>query len=90
MSIPEGSILAAQSVTEHSIKERQPGATGGGDTALDDALYLSDICEKVYLVLEETASRGAQGTVELLKQKRKCRACPKRNSDRNIWRKKPT
>ncbi len=42
---------------------------GGGDTALDDALYLADICEKVYLVHRRDSFRGAQSTVELLKQK---------------------
>lgn len=50
-------------------KGKTVGVLGGGDTALDDALYLSDICEKVYLVHRRDSFRGAQSTVELLKQK---------------------
>ncbi|MGN0328744.1 MAG: NAD(P)/FAD-dependent oxidoreductase [Lachnospira sp.] len=42
---------------------------GGGDVALDDALYLSDICNKVYLVHRRDTFRGAQSTVEKLKSK---------------------
>ncbi len=42
---------------------------GGGDTALDDALYLSDICEKVYLVHRREEFRGADSTVSLIKEK---------------------
>ena len=42
---------------------------GGGDTALDDALYLSDICKKVYLIHRRNEFRGAQSTVEKLKEK---------------------
>jgi thioredoxin reductase (NADPH) len=42
---------------------------GGGDTALDDALYLSDICEKVYLVHRRDEFRGAAKAVEKLKEK---------------------
>lgn len=50
-------------------KGKTTAVLGGGDTALDDALYLSDICEKVYLVHRRDSFRGAQSTVELLKQK---------------------
>lgn len=50
-------------------KEKTVAVLGGGDTALDDALYLADICEKVYLVHRRDSFRGAQSTVELLKQK---------------------
>lgn len=50
-------------------KGKTVAVLGGGDTALDDALYLSDICEKVYLVHRRDSFRGAQSTVELLKQK---------------------
>ena len=42
---------------------------GGGDTALDDALYLSDICSKVYLVHRRDAFRGSAKTVEKLQEK---------------------
>lgn len=50
-------------------KGKTVAVLGGGDTALDDALYLADICEKVYLVHRRESFRGAQSTVELLKQK---------------------
>lgn len=33
---------------------------GGGNTALEDALYLAGICEKVYLVVRRDSFRGAQ------------------------------
>ncbi len=42
---------------------------GGGDTALDDALYLSELCEKVYLVHRRDKFRGAAATLEKLQQK---------------------
>lgn len=42
---------------------------GGGDTALDDALYLSDISSKVYLVHRRNEFRGSAKTVERLKAK---------------------
>ena len=40
---------------------------GGGDTALDDALYLSDISSKVYLVHRRKEFRGSAKTVEIRK-----------------------
>lgn len=36
---------------------------GGGNTALDDALYLSDIAEKVYLIHRRTEFRGSEKSV---------------------------
>jgi thioredoxin reductase (NADPH) len=42
---------------------------GGGDTALDDALYLSDICRKVYLVHRRGEFRGSAATVEKLRER---------------------
>lgn len=42
---------------------------GGGDTALDDALYLSALCEKVYLIHRRDAFRAAEITVERVKSK---------------------
>lgn len=50
-------------------KNKTVAVLGGGDTALDDARYLADICEKVYLVHRREQFRGARSTVELLKKR---------------------
>lgn len=42
---------------------------GGGDTALDDALYLSDLCEKVYLIHRRDEFRGSAVTLKKLQEK---------------------
>lgn len=42
---------------------------GGGNTALDDALYLSELCEKVYVVHRRNEFRGSAVMVEQLKNK---------------------
>ncbi|MBQ1505013.1 MAG: thioredoxin-disulfide reductase [Oscillospiraceae bacterium] len=40
---------------------------GGGNTALEDALYLADLCEKVYLIHRRDAFRGEEASAERLK-----------------------
>lgn len=50
-------------------KNKTVAVIGGGDTALSDALYLSDICEKVYLIHRREEFRGADGIVALVKEK---------------------
>jgi thioredoxin reductase (NADPH) len=40
---------------------------GGGDTALEEALYLAKICNKVYLVHRRDTFRSAPNTVERVK-----------------------
>ena len=42
---------------------------GGGDTALEDALYLSNTCNKVYLIHRRDEFKGNQVWVEDLKKK---------------------
>ena len=42
---------------------------GGGNTALEDALYLSDIAEKVYLIHRRDQFRGEEATAARLKEK---------------------
>lgn len=51
------------------FKGKVTAVIGGGDTALDDALYLSDISSKVYLVHRRNEFRGSAKTVEKLKEK---------------------
>lgn len=42
---------------------------GGGDTALDDAMYLSDIAEKVYLIHRRSEFRGSAKSVLKIKSR---------------------
>lgn len=42
---------------------------GGGDTALDDALYLADLADQVFIIHRRKEFRGAAATVEKLKEK---------------------
>lgn len=51
------------------FKDKITAVVGGGDTALDDAIYLSDICKKVYLVHRRNEFRGTARTVEQLQKK---------------------
>lgn len=48
------------------FRGKSTAVIGGGDTALDDALYLSDISSKVYLVHRRNEFRGSARTVEKL------------------------
>ncbi len=50
-------------------KGRDVAVIGGGNTALGDALYLSEIANKVYLVHRRSTFRGAADTVQKLKEK---------------------
>ncbi len=42
---------------------------GGGDTALDDALYLADLADQVFIIHRRKEFRGVAATVEKLKEK---------------------
>lgn len=42
------------------FKEKITAVVGGGDVALEDALFLSRICKKVYLIHRRDALRGAK------------------------------
>ncbi|ACC98158.1 Thioredoxin reductase [Elusimicrobium minutum Pei191] len=52
------------------FKNKDVVVIGGGNTAFEDVLYLSKICNKVYLVHRREGFRAAQKTVE------KVKACP--------------
>ena len=45
-------------------KGKDVAVVGGGNTALEDALYLSDICNKVYLIHRRESFRGEDKYVE--------------------------
>lgn len=42
---------------------------GGGNTALEDAIYLSNICNKVYLVHRRNEFRGEKHYIDIIKSK---------------------
>ena len=48
---------------------KETAVIGGGDTALGDALYLSDLCDKVYLIHRREQFRGAASFVQQLREK---------------------
>ena len=50
-------------------KNKNVAVVGGGNTALEDALYLTDIANKVYLIHRRDEFRGEESTVNLLKDK---------------------
>lgn len=50
-------------------KGKKVAVVGGGNTALQDALYLSEMVEKVYLVHRRNEFRGSEASVEQLKGK---------------------
>ena len=49
-------------------KGKEVAVIGGGDTALEEALYLAKICSKVYLVHRRDAFRAAPNTVARVKK----------------------
>lgn len=50
-------------------KKKRVAVVGGGNTALEDALYLTDIADKVYLIHRRSEFRGEEATVAMLKEK---------------------
>lgn len=50
-------------------KNKTVAVVGGGNTALEDALYLSDVASKVYLIHRRSEFRGEETTVSSLKEK---------------------
>lgn len=50
-------------------KNKVVAVVGGGNTALEDALYLSNICKKVYLIHRRDKFRADSKTVEELSKK---------------------
>jgi len=52
-------------------KDKEVAVLGGGDTALEEALYLANICSKVYLIHRRDRFRAAPSTVERVKKNSK-------------------
>lgn len=52
------------------FRGRQVAVAGGGSTALEDAVFLSNYCEKVYLIHRRDQFRGEERLVENLRQKK--------------------
>jgi thioredoxin reductase (NADPH) len=48
-------------------KGKEVAVIGGGDTALEEALYLAKICSKVYLIHRRDTFRSAPSTIERVK-----------------------
>ncbi|MBN2896261.1 MAG: FAD-dependent oxidoreductase [Campylobacterales bacterium] len=48
-------------------KGKEVAVVGGGDTALEEALYLAKICAKVYLIHRREQFRAAPNTIERVK-----------------------
>lgn len=49
-------------------KGKEVAVLGGGDTALEEALYLANICSKVYLIHRRDSFRASPVTVERVKK----------------------
>lgn len=52
-------------------KNKEVAVLGGGDTALEEALYLANICSKVYLIHRRDKFRAAPSTTEKVKKHQK-------------------
>lgn len=50
-------------------KKKRVAVVGGGNTALEDALYLSEIADTVYLIHRRDSFRGEEVTLSKLKEK---------------------
>ncbi len=51
------------------FRGKDVAVVGGGNTALEDALFLSDYCNLVYVVHRRNEFRGGKGLADILKEK---------------------
>jgi thioredoxin reductase (NADPH) len=49
-------------------KNKEVAVLGGGDTALEEALYLTNICSKIYLIHRRDEFRASPATIERVKK----------------------
>ena len=75
LGLPEEADYAGKGISYCAIcdgafyKGKTAVVVGGGNTALDDALYLSDICAQVYLVHRRDEFRGSARTLQKIREK---------------------
>ena len=50
-------------------KDKQVAVVGGGNSAIDDAIYLADLAKKVYLIHRRDTFKADSKSIELLKKK---------------------
>lgn len=51
------------------FRSKPVAVAGGGNTALDDAIFLSNYCSKVYLIHRRDTFRGERSKLEILRQR---------------------
>lgn len=51
------------------FRGKKVAVVGGGNTALEDAIYLSDLCEQVTIIHRRNKFRGEEHLINILKQK---------------------
>lgn len=66
------------------FKDKEVAVIGGGNTALEDALYLSPICSRVYLLNRSQRFRGAATLFDKVKQRGNITIMPDTVADRFI------
>ncbi|MBP3855774.1 MAG: thioredoxin-disulfide reductase [Ruminiclostridium sp.] len=75
LGLPEEEALVGRGVSYCATcdgafyRNKTVAVVGGGNTALEDALYLADLAETVYLIHRRDAFRGDEATVNALKQR---------------------
>ena len=67
------------------FRKRDVAVVGGGNTALEDALYLADLANKVYLIHRRDQFRGEDSTVARLKARDNVEFVFNSNVTRLIW-----
>ena len=60
-------VLTCATCDGFFYKGKEVAVIGGGDTALEEAVYLSKMCSKVYLVHRRDTYRAAPSTIEHMK-----------------------
>ena len=75
LGLPEEEALVGRGVSYCATcdgafyRNKTVAVVGGGNTALEDALYLADLAETDYLIHRRDAFRGDEATVNALKQR---------------------